>query len=171
MKKLSILVFILPLISLSLNAQKAMMNEDGTVYYKITEAYYENADTTYNLTGYFRKGFLSVMESDTGKFLTIEEKLKRYLAGGTIKQIEKPESLENDSATYYRYDFDGFVFEDNGDALVLKEKLDGSYEKYGVCLHFWAFVFRDKTQLQIYGFKMPMDDVFNYMMADTSFIK
>ena len=171
MKKLSILVFILPLISLSLNAQKAMMNEDGTVYYKITEAYYENADTTYNLTGYFRKGFLSVMESDTGKFLTIEEKLKRYLAGGTIKQIEKPESLENDSATYYRYDFDGFVFEDNGDALVLKEKLDGSYEKYGVCLHFWAFVFRDKTQLQIYGFKMPMNDVFNYMMADTSFVK
>ena len=171
MKKFYLLMAIIPLLSLSLQAQKQSVVKDSTHYYKITESYYDHADSSYNLTEYFDEGFLTVMDNDKGGILTIEKELTRFLTYGDIKRIKKPDFAENDSAIYFKYEFDGEVFDDSEPALVLKERIDGSYKKYGTWFYFWSFLFADRSQLQIYGYDAYGKEVMDYVTVDSSFFK
>ena len=171
MKKLCVLVAIIPLLSFGLKAQKQGATKDSATYYKITESYYEHADSSFNLTEYFDEGFITETDTDTGRILSIEEHLTTFLTYGDIERIKKPDYAENDSAKYFNYEFDGEVFDDSGPALVLKERVEGSYEKYGTWVYFWAFAFTDSSQLQMYTYQASEDVVMDYVHVDSTFFK
>jgi hypothetical protein len=166
MKKILLLLIILPLLYMGAKAQN--MQEDSSYrFYKITDAYHLYNDSTHNVSDFFKNGFIMQVVGDSSSALLLEKDLEEYLTVGSIQEIEKPKYANMENARYYKYPFKSKLYEDSKPAYVARKKIKGSYKEYGVWHYIWAFIFADNSELNVYTYKLTFDRMNEIMKKDS----
>ncbi len=155
------MLFLLILIPAVLQGQAGNVSgSDNSSYYKIDDAFYLQDDSSTVLKNWTDQG-LNILFKPVKDSLVITidigGKEKVFFMGMAVK-MDNPGFLTTSSeAEFYHWMFVSHIKEGIRNAYIMKEYVEGSFEKLGKKIYFINIAFADQTEFQFYGSELRSD--------------
>jgi len=160
MIKLSCLLLILSL-QTGLNGQFASVEPSGNSrYYRIDDAFYIQDDSSTVLKNWTEQG-MNILFKPVKDSLIISVDIgggdKIFFMGMAVKMDNPGFVTASTEVEFYHWMFVSRIKEGIRNAYIMKEYVDGSFEKLGKKTYFINIAFADQTEFQLYGYELKLN--------------
>lgn len=135
-------------------------NSVNSGYYKIDDAFYLEGDSSTTLKNWTDQGMNILFKPQKDSVIIsidIGGKEKIFFMGMAVLMDNPGFITASTDVEFYHWIFVSHIKEGIRNAYIMKEYVEGSFEKLGKKIYFINITFTDQTELQLYGYELGTD--------------